>query len=47
MAAGLGWHQDGLSSPDPDRRIAAVAALEEAEPDLFDALRSATYLAYY
>ncbi|UHD46461.1 gluconate 2-dehydrogenase subunit 3 family protein [Aureimonas altamirensis] len=47
LAAGLGWHQDGLSSSDPDRRIAAVAALEEAEPDLFDALRSATYLAYY
>lgn len=47
LAAGLGWRDDGLSSADADRRIAAVAALEAQDPELFDTLRSATYLAYY
>ncbi|MCM2502688.1 gluconate 2-dehydrogenase subunit 3 family protein [Aureimonas altamirensis] len=47
LARGLGWGKDGLSSPNGERRVAAVAALETAEPELFDTLRSATYLAYY
>lgn len=47
LAGGLGWREDGLSSADPERRIAAVSALEAAEPELFDTLRSAVYLAYY
>jgi hypothetical protein len=40
-------HAEALLSDDEDRRVAAVAAWEAADKDLFGWVRDATYLAYY